>query len=101
MARVKILKAFGAPQAPPARGAKVARNNSFFIAAERHPKFFLFSFTAAHGCGFPNGHPWRPKGGAEGAAHTEGEGNPAEGVCLASLTYSSYIIYIYIHIHTW
>ena len=40
----------------------------------------------------------RPKGGTEGAAPPEGEGNPAEGGCLASLIYL-FIILLVINYH--
>ena len=33
---------------------------------------------------FPKWAPEAPKGGADGAAPPEGEGNPAEGGCFAS-----------------
>ena len=45
----------------------------------------FFSFTVAEGGGLPNGRRGRPKGGAEGAASLEGEGNPVEGGCFASV----------------
>ena len=45
----------------------------------------FFSFTAAQGGGFPNERRRRPLCGAYGAAPPEGEGNPAEGVCFASI----------------
>ena len=67
MARVKLLKPFGAPQAP-----------QFFFSFLLLPKavkagtpVFFFSSTVA-------------EGGVEGAALPEDEGNPAEGGCFAS-----------------
>ena len=55
------------------------------------PKFnlfsFFFSFTAAEGGGFSNGHRGRHKSGAGGVAPLEGEGNPAEGGYFASKIY--------------
>ena len=91
--RVTFLKSFGAPQAPPERGARGPRN----LGRRRRPKFIssflsppkaayadaptgappapqifyiffsLYSFTAAEGGVFPNGHRRHPNGGTQGA----------------------------------
>ena len=98
MERVTILKPFGAPQAPPERGAGGARN----LGRRWRPKFIFLSPPKAASADASTGAPqffyfliWRPnifyflisgaKGGARGATLPEGEGNPAEGGYFASL----------------
>ena len=61
-----------------------------------HPKFFFLSFlflspppkaavSQMGAAGAPTGALKAPKGGAHGATPPEGEGNPAEGGCFASI----------------
>ena len=88
MARVKSLKSFGAPAAShifftatPSGTPQAPR-----VGRSRRPKLFYYlnSFTAAKGGGFPDGRP-------KAAPPPEDEGNPAEGGCFASYSIGRYL----------
>ena len=66
MARVKFLKPFRTPQVPHI--------------------FFSTFFYRRRRRRFPKRAPEATKGGADGTAPPEGEGNPAEGECFESIS---------------
>ena len=100
-----VFKPFGAPQAAPERGARGAPNFfPLFYRRRRRRKLPLqvgcpgrsnFFFSYCHR------RQWFPKGGAGGATHPEGEGNPAVGGYFASMYINIKIVFklnIYMYI---